>query len=94
VCIYCSRSVEGPKSQFGSRSLKIQDQEVTQSRGEKGGCASVYLCDSKIKCNINGSQGLEFQTNLKWDMASGTMESLVVTVLDIWETLVPCTWLL
>jgi hypothetical protein len=27
-------------------------------------------------------------------MASGTMESPVVTVLDIWETLVPCTWIL
>jgi hypothetical protein len=25
---------------------------------------------------------------------SGTMESHVVTVLDIWETLVPCTWMI
>jgi hypothetical protein len=27
-------------------------------------------------------------------MSSGTMESPVVNVLDIWETLVPCTWML
>jgi hypothetical protein len=27
-------------------------------------------------------------------MVSGTMERLVVTVLDIWETHVPCTWIL
>jgi hypothetical protein len=51
----------------------------------------VGLCDGKRKCNINGSQGLESQTHLKWAMADGTMESLVVTMLDIWETLVPCT---
>jgi hypothetical protein len=54
----------------------------------------VCLCGGKRKCNINGSQGLESQTHLKWVMASGIMESLVVTVLDIWETLVPCTWML
>jgi hypothetical protein len=51
----------------------------------------VCLCSGKRKCNINGSQGLESQTHLKWAMVGGTMESLVVTVLDIWETLVPCT---
>jgi hypothetical protein len=27
-------------------------------------------------------------------MTSGTMESPVVIVFDIWETLVPCTWML
>jgi hypothetical protein len=54
----------------------------------------VYLCGGKRKCNINGSQGLESQTHLKWAMASGTMESPVVTMLDIWETLIPCTWML
>jgi hypothetical protein len=27
-------------------------------------------------------------------MVSGTMESPIVTVLDIWETLIPCTWML
>jgi hypothetical protein len=47
----------------------------------------VCLCGGKRKCNINGSQGLESQTHLKWAMAGGTMESPVVTVLDIWETL-------
>jgi hypothetical protein len=48
------------------------------------------MCSSKRKCNIKGSQGLESQTHLKWAMVSGTMESPVVTMLDIWETLVPC----
>jgi hypothetical protein len=52
------------------------------------------LCGGKRKCNINGSQGLESQTHLKWAMAGGTMESPVVTMLDIWETLIPCTWML
>jgi hypothetical protein len=37
---------------------------------------------------------LESQTHLKWDMTSGTMESPTVTLLDIWETLIPCTWIL
>jgi hypothetical protein len=54
----------------------------------------VYLCGDKRKCNINGSQGLESQTHLKWAMDGGTMESPVVTMLDIWETLVPCTRIL
>jgi hypothetical protein len=50
----------------------------------------VCMCSGKRKCNINGFQGLESQTHLKWVMASGTMESPVVTMLDIWETLIPC----
>jgi hypothetical protein len=54
----------------------------------------VCLCGGKRKCNINGSQGLESQTYLKWAIVSGAMESPVVTVLDIEETLVPCTWML
>jgi hypothetical protein len=54
----------------------------------------VCLCSGKRKCNINGSQGLESQTHLKWAMVGGTMESPVVTMLDIWETLVPCTRML
>jgi hypothetical protein len=52
------------------------------------------LCSDKRKCNINGSQGLESQTHLKWDMFGGAMESSVVTVMNIVETLIPCTWLL
>jgi hypothetical protein len=51
----------------------------------------VCLCGGKRKCNINGSQGLESQTHLKWAMAGGTMESHVVTMFDIGETLVTCT---
>jgi hypothetical protein len=51
----------------------------------------VCLCGGKSKCNINGSQGLESQTHLKWAMSSGAMEIYVVTVLNIGETLVPCT---
>jgi hypothetical protein len=51
----------------------------------------VGLCGGKRKGNINGFQGLESQTHLKWAIIGGTMESPVVTVLDIWETLVPCT---
>ena len=54
----------------------------------------VCLCGGKRKCNINGSQGLESQTHLKWAMAGGTMESPVVNMLDIWETLIPCTGML
>jgi hypothetical protein len=54
----------------------------------------VCLCGGKRKCNINGSQGLESQTQLKWAMAGGAMESLVVTMLNIEETLVPCTKML
>jgi hypothetical protein len=54
----------------------------------------VYLCGGKRKCNINGSQGLESQPHLKFAMASGAMESPVVTMLNIGETLVPFTWIL
>jgi hypothetical protein len=54
----------------------------------------VCLCGGKRKCNINGSQGLESQTHLKWAMAGGAMESPVVTVLNIGETLIPCMWIL
>jgi hypothetical protein len=53
-----------------------------------------FLCGGKRKCNINGSQGLESQTHLKWAMVGGTMESPVVTILNIWETLVPCSRML
>jgi hypothetical protein len=54
----------------------------------------VCLCGGMRKCNINGSQGLESQNHMKWAMAGGTMEIPVVTVLFIWKTLVPCTWML
>jgi hypothetical protein len=54
----------------------------------------VCLCSGKRKCNINGSQGLESQTHLKWAMAGGTMEISIVTVLDIWETFIPWTCIL
>jgi hypothetical protein len=54
----------------------------------------VYLCGGKRKCNINGSQGLEPRTHLKWSMSNGAMESLVVIVMNIGETLVPCMWML
>jgi hypothetical protein len=54
----------------------------------------VCLCGGKRKCNINGSQGLESHTHLKWAMVDGAMESLVVTMLNIRETLIPCMWML
>ena len=54
----------------------------------------VCLCGGKRKCNVNGSQGLESQTHMKWAMAGGTVESSVVTVLDIWENLIPCMGIL
>jgi hypothetical protein len=54
----------------------------------------VCLCGGKRKYNINGSQGLESQTHLEWAMSGGTMESLVVIVLEIWETLIPCLGIL
>jgi hypothetical protein len=54
----------------------------------------VCMCSGKRECNINGSQGLESQTHLKWAMVDRTMEIPFVTVLDIGETLVPCMWML
>jgi hypothetical protein len=54
----------------------------------------VCMCGGKRESNINGSQGFESQTHLKWAMDDGTMESPVVTMLDIGETLVLCTWIL
>jgi hypothetical protein len=54
----------------------------------------VFLCGGKRKCNINGSQGLESQTHLKWAMVGGTMERPIVAMLDIWKTLFPCTRIL
>jgi hypothetical protein len=52
------------------------------------------LCSGNRKFNINGSQWLDSQTRQKWAMVGGTMESPVVVVLDIWETLIPCTGML
>jgi hypothetical protein len=49
------------------------------------------LCGCKRWCNISGTQGLESQPHLKWAMAGGVMEILVVTVLNIGETLISCT---
>jgi hypothetical protein len=54
----------------------------------------VCLYGGKRKCNTNGSQGLESQPHLKWAMAGGAMERPIVTVLNLGETLVPCTWML
>jgi hypothetical protein len=54
----------------------------------------LFLCSGKRECNINGSQGLESQTHLKWAMVDGTREIPVVIVLDIEETIFPCTWML
>ena len=75
--------------------------DVLNSLNESGGFVDrrlirgrVCLCGGKRNCNINGSQGLESQTHLKWAMDSGTMESPVVTMLEISETLVPCMWVL
>ena len=73
--------------------------DVLNSLNESGGFINhrmirgrVCLCSGKRKCNINGSQGLESQPHLKW--VGGAMEIPVVTVLNIRETLVPCTWML
>jgi hypothetical protein len=51
----------------------------------------VCLCGSQRECNINGTQGLESQSHLKWPMVGGAMESHVVIVLNIGEDLIPCT---
>jgi hypothetical protein len=50
----------------------------------------VYLCGCKRECNMNGTQGLKSQPHRKWAMAGGSMESPVVTVMNIGETLIPC----
>jgi hypothetical protein len=52
------------------------------------------LCGGKRKWNINGPQGFKSRTHLKWSMFGGTMDSDVVIVLDIWETLIPFTGML
>ena len=39
-------------------------------------------------------QQLESQPHLKWAMVSEAMESLVVDVLNIGNTLIPCMWML
>jgi hypothetical protein len=74
--------------------------DVLNSLNESGGFVEhklimgrVCLCGGKRKCIINGSQGLESQTHLKWAMVGGAMESPVVTMLNIGETLIPCTWM-
>jgi hypothetical protein len=54
----------------------------------------VFLCGGNRYCNINGTQGMESQPHLKWDMAGGAMEIPIVTMLNIGETLIPCTWML
>jgi hypothetical protein len=41
-----------------------------------------------------GPKGLESQPHMKWTMVSGAMESHVVTVLNIGETLIPCMWMI
>jgi hypothetical protein len=54
----------------------------------------ICLGGGKRKFKINGTQGLESQTHLKWDMVGGAMESQVVTALNIGDTLIPCTCML
>jgi hypothetical protein len=54
----------------------------------------VCLCGGNRYYNINGTEGLESQPHLKWAMVGGATESPIVTVLNIWETLIPCTWML
>jgi hypothetical protein len=54
----------------------------------------VCLGGGKRNCNINGSQGLESKTHLKWAMVGRAMESPVVIVMNIGDTLIPCMWML
>jgi hypothetical protein len=53
-----------------------------------------FLCGFKRWCNINGTQGLESEPHLKWDMAGGAMERLFVVVLNIGKNLIQCMWML
>jgi hypothetical protein len=75
--------------------------DVLNPLNESGGFVDHRLIMGRVclgggnrKCNINGSQWLESQTHLKWAIARGAMESLVVNVLNIGETLIPCTCML
>jgi len=43
MCVTFFGSIEDLKSQFGSRNLKIQDREVEESPGGKGGCISFII---------------------------------------------------
>jgi hypothetical protein len=76
-------------------------EDVLNLLNESGGFIGIRLnvgrvcrCGGKRNCNINGTQGLESQPHLKWAMVGGAMESPVVIVLNIGETLIPCMWML
>jgi hypothetical protein len=54
VCVGFSGSVEGPMYQFGSRSEKIQDREVTKFLGGKGGCCTKIHLSGLLRGFENG----------------------------------------
>ena len=54
----------------------------------------VDLCGCKWEGDINGSQGLEFEAYLKRVVSSRAMNGSVVTVLNIWKTIIPCAGML
>jgi hypothetical protein len=54
----------------------------------------VFLCGFQRECNINGTQGLESHSHLIWDRFGGAMKISIVTMLNIGEDIIPCTWML
>ena len=54
----------------------------------------VDLCGCKLEGNINGSQGLESEAYLKRVVSSRAMNGVVVTVLNIRKTIIPCVGML
>jgi hypothetical protein len=54
----------------------------------------VFMCGFQRECNINGTQGLESRSHLKWAMDDGAMEIPIVIVLNVGEAPIPCTHML
>jgi hypothetical protein len=53
-----------------------------------------FLCNRKGQCDINGTQCLKSYPDLKGVVVDQAMESYVVVVLNIGETLIQCVWMI
>jgi hypothetical protein len=67
-------------------------EDVLNPLNESSGFVGLKLNMGRL-C-MCGTQGLESQSHIKWAMVNGAMESHVVVVLNIRNTLIPCTWML
>ena len=74
--------------------------DVLNLFNEHGGFVGLFmnmrrfgLCGCKGKSYINGAQWLKYHTYLKWVVASGDVNNIVVVVLHIRKVLIPCAWM-